>query len=66
MGMMHFIHNQVLGNFISVTPAELFENYKYAWRSEEKRPQPVIVETQYAWTARYQGYQQSQWIYGNL
>ena len=50
---VHYIHNQIAGNYNSVTPAELFHNYQYAWHTERTRPQPIIVETQYAWSERY-------------
>ncbi len=36
-----------------MTPADLFNNYQYAWASERTRPQPVIIETQYAWDQRF-------------
>ena len=51
---VHYIHNQIAGNYCSITPAELFINYKHAWHSERTRPQPVIMETQYDWCERYQ------------
>lgn len=50
------VHNQICGNFDSITPAELFHNYTFTWRSEHTRPQPVIVELQYNWKARYAGH----------
>jgi hypothetical protein len=50
---VHFIHNQIAGNFVSITPAELFHNYCHAWHSEATRPQPIIMETQFAWKERY-------------
>ena len=54
---VHFIHNQIAGNYVSITPAELFLNYNYAWLSERTRPQPVILEAQYGWHERYAPYQ---------
>jgi hypothetical protein len=54
---VHFIHNQIAGNFCSITPAELFTNFSHAWHTERTRPQPIIMETQYTWTARYLPYQ---------
>jgi len=36
---VHFIHNQIAGNQVSITPAELFNNYQHAWRDPIKRPQ---------------------------
>jgi len=53
---VHYIHNQIAGNFVSITPAELFQNYAYAWHTERTRPQPIIVDTQYAWDERYAPY----------
>jgi hypothetical protein len=50
---IHYIHNQVVGNFVSITPTELFLNYSGAWHSEVTRPQPIIMETQFAWQDRY-------------
>jgi hypothetical protein len=50
---VHYIHNQIAGNLVCITPAELFNNYKHAWHTERKRPQPIIVETQWAWTTMY-------------
>ena len=41
---VHYIHNQIAGNHVSVTPAELFNNYKNAWLNVRKRPQPIIVD----------------------
>ena len=51
---VHYIHNQIAGNFASVTPCELFNAFPSAWHNEVTRPQPIIVETQYAWKLRYQ------------
>ena len=28
---VHFVHNNIAGNQVSITPAELFDNYRYAW-----------------------------------
>ena len=53
---VHFIHNQIAGNYESITPCELFNNYSYAWRNEHNRPQPIIVDCQYAWKERYGPY----------
>ena len=50
---VHYIHNQIAGNYCSITPAELFQNYKHAWHKERSRPQPIIMESQFAWTERY-------------
>jgi hypothetical protein len=38
---VHFVHNNIAGNFTSLTPAHLFHNFTYAWQGE-KRPQPVL------------------------
>ena len=50
---VHYIHNQINGNFDSATPAEFFNNFHYSWHSVTARPQPVIVETQFGWGERY-------------
>ena len=50
---VHYVHNQIAGNYVSITPAELFNNDKHAWPNERARPTPVIVETQWAWKERY-------------
>jgi hypothetical protein len=50
---VHYIHNQIAGNYCSITPAELFNNYRFAWLTERTRPQPIIVETQYDWKRRF-------------
>ena len=39
---------------MAITPPEFFLNYKRAWHTENTRPQPVIVEAQYAWSDQYQ------------
>ena len=53
---VHFVHNQICGNYVSITPAELFRNYEYAWHDDHCRPQPIIVETQFEWVERYKNY----------
>ena len=53
---VHFVHNNIAGNYVSITPAELFHNYKYAWHDATTRPQPVIMECQYDWQSRYLPY----------
>lgn len=50
---VHYIHNQIAGNYCSITPAELFQNYNHAWHKERSRPQPVIIESQFAWSDRF-------------
>ena len=50
---VHHVLNNIAGNLTSVTPAEIFTNFSYSWRKAESRPQPVIMECQYAWKARY-------------
>ena len=52
---VHHVHNNIAGNLTSVVPAILFHNYKYAWK-EEARPQPIIMECQYAWGERYKAH----------
>ena len=41
---------------MSITPAELFNNYKYGWHDDHRPPQLVIVETQFGWEERYKRY----------
>ena len=53
---VHFVHNNIAGNYVSITPAELFHNYKFAWHDATTRPQPVIVESQLDWGNRYLPY----------
>ena len=35
---VHFVHNNIAGNYVSITPAELFLNFRYAWHDEVVRP----------------------------
>jgi hypothetical protein len=49
----HFCHNQLVGNFVSITLAEYIHRFQDAWRTERTRPRPVILETQYDWSAVY-------------
>jgi hypothetical protein len=50
---VHFVHNQIAGNFDSVTLAELFRCFYYAWTSPQTRPQPIILDTLYDWVHHY-------------
>jgi hypothetical protein len=49
---VHFVHNQLVGNYVAITPAEYFENYAHVW-SPKTRPVPIIMETQYDFKQRY-------------
>ena len=53
---IHWVHNQLVGNFVSITPAEFFQNYKYAWRNEVTRPTPVILECRLDFDGYYKKY----------
>lgn len=53
---VHYVHNNLAGNYVSITPAELFHNYKYAWHNTTTRPQPVIMECQLDWQNHYLPY----------
>ena len=50
---VHYIHNQIAGNQISVTLAEFFVNFGYAWITDRTRPQPVILDVVYDWEDHY-------------
>ena len=54
---IHWVHNQIVGNYVSITPAEFFQNYQYAWRTEKTRPTPVILEVQLDFDAYYARYE---------
>jgi hypothetical protein len=49
----HQIHNEVLGNFTSLTPVHLLARYPQAWRQEHTRPEPCILDVQYDWDNYY-------------
>ena len=53
----HYVHNQLVGNFVSITPAEFFQNYAHAWHDETTRPTPIIAECQYNFDQRYAPHQ---------
>jgi hypothetical protein len=50
---VHFVHNNLVGNFVSITPAEFFIHYKDAWRNEKTRPTPIVAEVQFNWDEYY-------------
>jgi len=50
---VHYTHNQVAGNQVSVTLAEFFTAFDKAWINESARPQPVILDELYDWDQYY-------------
>jgi hypothetical protein len=53
---VHNIHNNLVGNFESVSLPEFFNYFYSAWTSEKSRPQPVIIDVQYDWDGHYDGH----------
>ena len=53
---VHWVHNQLVGNHVSITPAEFFQNYKHAWRDERTRPTPIILDCQFNFDEYYLRY----------
>lgn len=51
---VHYVHNNVVGNQVSITPGEFFENFRFAWHKDSTRPQPIVIDVQYAWSRRYE------------
>ena len=49
----HQIHNEVLGNFTSLTMPHLLARYPQAWRQVHTRPTPCILDVQYDWDGYY-------------
>jgi len=52
----HQIHNEVLGNFTSLTFVDFLARYPQAWRQEHTRPTPSILDVQYDWDKFYGPY----------
>jgi len=52
----HRIHNEVCGNFTSVTFAHFIARYPQAWRQEGTRPTACILDVQYDWDAYYKSH----------
>src|SRR5438309_9445527 len=46
---VHSVQNQIAGNFDSITLADLFRSFYFAWTCDRTRPQPIILDTQYDW-----------------
>jgi hypothetical protein len=49
----HFVHNQVAGDFNSVTLPEYTRTFVFAWDKPDARPQPVILDCEYDWNSYY-------------
>jgi hypothetical protein len=49
----HFTHNQVVGNYCSVSLAEYIHRFNEGWHTDRTRPKSVLLETQYNWRANY-------------
>src|SRR5690348_16820313 len=50
---VHFCHNNIAGNFDSVTLAEFLKTFIFAWENVDARPQPVFLEAIYDWESFY-------------
>ena len=49
----HNCHNNMCGQFSSVTLGEFFETFVFAWTNPDARPQPIIMESFYDWDNYY-------------
>jgi hypothetical protein len=50
---VHNCHNNVAGNFHSVTLAEFLRTFIFAWTNPDARPQPVFFDSIYDWERFY-------------
>ena len=50
---VHYCHNQLAGNYVSVTLPEYIRQFERAWSNVQARPTALILDTQYDWRARY-------------
>lgn len=50
---VHYIHNQIAGNQVSITLAEFFMAFDVSWKNEHTRPQPIILDVVYDWEQYY-------------
>ena len=50
---VHYTHNQIAGNQVSVTLAEFFTAYHASWKKPETRPQPAVLDVVYDWESYY-------------
>lgn len=46
---VHNCHNNIAGNFDSITLAEFLQKFDFAWTNEEARPQAVFFDSCYDW-----------------
>ena len=51
---VHSIHNQIAGNFNSLTLGDFIRMWVHSWRKNYTIPEAVIMEVQYDWIQRYE------------
>ena len=49
----HNIHNNLVGNFESISLPEFFNKFYSSWTREQSRPQPIVVDVQYDWDRHF-------------
>jgi hypothetical protein len=52
---VHAIHNNVAGNFTSLTLGAFQTHFAHSWRNDNNIPTAVIQEVQFDWKGRYKG-----------
>jgi hypothetical protein len=52
----HYVHNQVAGDYNSVTLPEYTRTFVFAWEKPDARPQPVILDCEYDWSRYYKSH----------
>jgi hypothetical protein len=50
---VHWIHNQLAGNFNSGSLMHYVQQFQHAWASDRTRPDAVLLDTQYNWDKSY-------------
>ena len=50
---VHYIHNQLAGNYYSGTLMHYVQRFQQAWASERTRPTAAVLDAQYDWKALY-------------
>ena len=53
---VHNVHNNICGNFTSVTLPEFLNYFHLSWTNETVKPQPVAVEFVYDWDSYYESH----------
>lgn len=53
---VHHCHNNIAGNFDSITLPEFLRQFQYAWINDRTRPIPVFFEDIYDWEAFFSEY----------